>query len=987
LTWLRLTSLILLVAGFACAFPLSGTESTRDPRLAAAEKTYRQKGPARALPELERLLREFREQHDTYNIALTEGILGALHWRLGNFDDARRHLDVALALKRETGNRLEEGKTLNVLGLLEWDLGHFEQAIERFTEASRIGLESGDARLQGASLNNLSLVYDELGDYDTSLEQYQEALKIYRDADFPRGMSDTLGNIGGVHLLLGHFSEAEKYYRQALEISESLESVPSMSQDHGNLGLAYTGMGQTEKALAQFDRALALAEEAGMRQEQGVWLRGKANAQIKAGRYDLGLDSHRAALDIFAEVEAQVLLLDALHDMGQLQLQLGDPTSAEQYFQRAIDLAKSLGVAQAITANLIAQGDLQYRHRQTAAAFALYRQATQRAGEAGELVLQVTGLLRQTTVHLDQQDFESAGRNVDTALHIARETGARTEEAEALIMQADLARMSGDPATALQSYGLAESIASELGNPDLAWRLQYGRAQSLVGLNRKEAAVEALRAAVGHIESVRNRLQQKRYRAGYLQDKHQVYIELVRLQLELGETGDAFDTAERLRTWSDIQLPAGQPPRSQSKAQRLAEVELRERIRQLQGHLEAEQSRLPPDRRQLAVETFSRELLLAEQQYQSLLDDAETKLSMASASQGTRQSDLKHRLHPGEALIEYIVGPGNIMAFVLTGDGLKALTIPARRQDLRSRLELLRDLLEQRDNDLWKTPAASLSATVLEPLMKNGWLDGANHVYLVPHDILHYLPFALLPIDGPDESQPFIERFTLGYLPTASTLANEHASTNRKKSMLALAPANSHLQHAPEEAIAIARLFGPRAKALLGETATESAFKKEAGQHRILHLATHGYFNKLNPLLSGLQLEPDQVNDGLLEVHEILELNLGTDLVTLSACETGLGSGFFAEIPAGDEFVSLTRAFLQVGSTSVLATLWEVEDRSTLDLMKSFYAHLDTDAHRPDQALASAQRALRASKSFAHPYYWAPFVLVGSSTQDSGGRS
>ena len=79
---------------------------------------------------------------------------------------------------------------------------------------------------------------------------------------------------------------------------------------------------------------------------------------------------------------------------------------------------------------------------------------------------------------------------------------------------------------------------------------------------------------------------------------------------------------------------------------------------------------------------------------------------------------------------------------------------------------------------------------------------------------------------------------------------------------------------------------------MIGTGATETAFKSDAASHRVLHLATHGYFNKLNPLLSGLQLESSQQDDGLLEVHEILKRGLTADLVTLSACETGLGSGY-----------------------------------------------------------------------------------------------
>jgi len=268
--------------------------------------------------------------------------------------------------------------------------------------------------------------------------------------------------------------------------------------------------------------------------------------------------------------------------------------------------------------------------------------------------------------------------------------------------------------------------------------------------------------------------------------------------------------------------------------------------------------------------------------------------------------------------------------------------------------------------------------------MEPGWLTGVKHLYLVPHGMLNYLPFALLPHEVATDYRPMIDRFTLAYLPAASSLANGTPMSHQVQNILAMAPSISRLEHAPEEVRSIGKLFSPNAELLIGKNATESNFKKSAGDFQILHLATHGYFNKLNPLLSGLQLEADDYNDGLLEVHEILELKLGSDLVTLSACKTGLGSGYFSAIPAGDDFVGMTRAFLQVGSASVLATLWEVEDRSTVDLMQSFYGHLDTNNPGQDKAgaLAKAQRVLLATQNYKHPYYWAPFVLVGSMSQN-----
>jgi CHAT domain-containing protein len=336
-----------------------------------------------------------------------------------------------------------------------------------------------------------------------------------------------------------------------------------------------------------------------------------------------------------------------------------------------------------------------------------------------------------------------------------------------------------------------------------------------------------------------------------------------------------------------------------------------------------------------------------------------------------------------------VVGVDSVILFVLTRDMLATETIQIRREDLDNKVELIRNLIRRQDSDRWEKPATSLASALLDPVLGSDQLDNVNHLYLVPHGTLNYLPFALLPVDGILQSHPVIEDFTLTYLPTAAALLRETRVSVGPASMLAISPQRSRLQHAAKEAQLVDALFAPNSRALLGVSATESAFKQEAPNYRLLHLATHGYFNKLNPLLSGLELEADDTNDGQLELHEILGMQLNAELVTLSACQTGLGSGHFAEVPAGDDFVGLTRAFLYAGSRSVLATLWEVDDESTMGLMKHFYGGLkqtNRSKHKAT-ALANAQRALLSSDDYKHPYYWAPFVLVGEMGQINNTKS
>ena len=970
-----------LALGFLVTTIVRAETAALDPRLEAAVTLYREEGAHQALPEFERLGRELGQSPRPHDQAATLHYIGECHWRLGNFREARDYLNRALALERRTGNRRGEGRTLNVLGLLAWDQGEYDEAIERFTRARSVARTLGDKKLEGASLNNLSLVYDELGDYDVSLKQYQQVLELYRDVDFLRGVGDTLGNIGGVHLLLGQFRDALGYYRQALAISERLNSKPSMSQDNGNIALCLLGLGETDEALTHFSRAIELAKQAGMRQDEAYWMRQQGNGLIRQGHYDRGLASHRAALAVYEELGAQPELAEALHDTGDLYLLLGDPDSAEQSFTRALALSHAVGLSRGITLNLTALGDIQFRRKNFDGAARLYQQARDRATASGERQLQAQSLLRLAQVHREQLRLPQAATEADQALAVARETGARPMEAEALLSRAETERRRGRTSEALQDFAAAETALGTTRDPDLLWRLLLGRARTEESSGNTRAALTSLVAAVTVIEGVRDQLQEPRFRAGFVDDKYEVYIELVRLQLQLGLTAEAFSTAERLRARNFAEQLGGRSPLLLTDADRRKEIQLQERIRQLKRSLVDEDDEAAPAQSQRTRSRFSEELLRAEREYQAFLDDRAAALS-ASRPADLRSSaaNLQRLLREDEALVEYVVGPDRLTAFIVTASDITASATPMRLADLNARIALLRDLVQRPGDDRWLKPAASLSSVLLTPLEAIAERREIRRLYVVPHGVLNSLPFAILPVQGGQGRRLLIDRYSLAYLPAAAALRHDASVSSAPQSLLAMAPARSRLRYAPEEARFIDTLFEPHSRLLVGAGATESQFKKLAGDFTVVHFATHGVFNKANPLLSGLELEADTQDDGLLQVHEVLDLRLRANLVTLSACETALGSGYFSDFPAGDEFVGMTRAFLTAGTAAVLASLWDVDDRASVTVMRQFYERLQQSADGAGvaTALADAQRHLRASNHLRHPYYWAPFVMVGS---------
>jgi CHAT domain-containing protein len=319
------------------------------------------------------------------------------------------------------------------------------------------------------------------------------------------------------------------------------------------------------------------------------------------------------------------------------------------------------------------------------------------------------------------------------------------------------------------------------------------------------------------------------------------------------------------------------------------------------------------------------------------------------------------------------------VAFVVVGDTLAVVDLGIGSRDLARLVAFARGTVEAprpATDSLWRGPFRRLYRHLIAPIEETGLLTGTTRLVLVPHAELHYLPFAALL----SERGPLVERYDLMTTPSATVwlALGDRPAGPRGTGVLALAPRPEALPGSYREVQAISHFARDSVDVLTGPRATESAFLRAAPGKRILHLATYGVLNKHNPLFSFVEFAPDSAEDGRLEVHEVFGLTLNADLVVLSACQTGLGSGRLADVPPGDDWIGLTRAFLHAGARRVVATLWAVEDRATAGLMERFHRELGSGAD-PAHALAESQRALLGDRGTAHPFYWAGVVMVGGS--------
>jgi CHAT domain-containing protein/Tfp pilus assembly protein PilF len=932
---------------------------------------YTQQGPKAAMTEFEDALKLFRASSDRHGEAVSLGYLANCYRKLEELDKALDFANQALRLKNELGDRGEVGNTQNQLGLIYWEKADYPPAIGHLEEAIKIASAVGDKELEGAARNNLGLVFDERGDYKHSLEQYQHALDLHRQSHFERGEGDTLGNIGGVYLLLGKFREALPYYQQALQISERLGLKPASSEDLGNIGICLAGSGDIDGALASFDRALKIAREAGLPKEEADWHKGKATTMVDVGRYDSALDEYTTAENVYEHAGLQRELVEALNDTGGLYELLGDGITAEGRFERALQLATKIGNGFGERVSHLALGDLERRRKKHDSAEIHFAQALASARAVGDEGAIVTALLQRSTNEIGRNRFDVALQSASEASLVAEQSGNRPAMARARFALGEARRSRTELQQALDEYSAAETLQNQLRDPELGWRIRYGQGKSLEALTRSDDAIAAYRAAVRIIEETRADITEERYRAGYMEDRYQAYVALVEIFLKLRKPDEAFVYSEKLRARAYLdQLGVGIRFENDSEAQQ--RMDLEERIRSLRSRLRKEFARSETERSRPALEAYSTELEQAEKDYQGLLDSSRTNRTDGRVKTIPTPADIQRLLPSGSALIEYVIGKQAISTLLMTRSFIIGMPILIPSESLSSRVELLRDLITERKPE-WVQPAQGLSRLLLDPLQTAGYLNGVHQLLIIPDGILNYVPFAALPTD---KDRFLSDQFIVTYLPSAVVLMKPDSGPGNGRSLLAMAPSNAHLLNAAVEVRSIGRMFSPKARVVAGKAATETLFKQVAGNYDYLHLATHSNLNRNAPVLSALEFEPDGENDGRLELHEIVGMKLHARLVTLSACETALGGGYFSEIPAGDEFVGMTQAFLSAGGRNVLASLWAVNDESTKVLMSSFYLHLSPGGGA--KALAQAQQEVRRSDPrFRHPYYWAGFVMVG----------
>lgn len=814
--------------------------------------------------------------------------------------------------------------------------------------------------------------------------------------------------------------------RKAQQFAFKAGVFPLLAAVGARLGLALMEAGEPLQATIELAAARQLARESGDGELVGVVQNYCGKAEARRGEYERALEWHQLALtnaENFGDVDT---VADALADIAQMKGQLGDYRGAREDAERGLKLLPPDPTG--LRARMLSALGIAYlstgRNRE---ALKHLREALPIWEKLG--IPRLLGLVQNNIgeAHRREGDYEEAEKHLRPALKILTDAGdlaaanivrnnlgliplfqKRWKEAfdyfktvldetpadadpnircVYLTNMAIVKRELGETEAAIDLAREAARIADEKGT--LPNRFQAHLAVGKMRMSRRAAGdlaagVEELKKAATFLEGIRGGLRDPDLQQSFLADNAPFYHTMADALHELKRDPEAFAAAEegKARTLSDL-LAAGKVriTKAMTETEREEEQKLDQELQKMGRDLGSTfqtDARLVLEAKiaasRTALERFRREV------YRNHPELPVLRGRSAPAS----LIDLNRRVLSGgggTAVISYLVGNhGTLMFVVLPGTPGPMLGV--------AEIEIPLAVLQQQVTDFWsacsredgnyKPGARALYKALLGPAVAS--LGDGRPVVIIPDGPLHALPFHAL---EDAEGVPLAETRAVSYAPSATALLQMTDLAERRRAdpgkdldaLLAvgaprLSPDFGALPQSKPEIELLARRYGVHP--LVDADASETTVKCSLEHARRIHISTHGKADEESPLYSYLVLTEDEKNDGKLHAQEIVDLDIRADLVVLSACETARG-----EQVRGEGIVGLTWALFAAGAPATVVSQWQVSDQGTAELMQFFHEELKPGVSFA-QALREAQKRLRKKPERSHPYYWAPFIVVGA---------
>lgn len=901
--------------------------------------------------------------------------------------------------------------TRGTLGQVALQRGNFDLAGDRFLAAyETMRVLAAGTREHGTAVTNLGMLARRSGDAETAMARFTEALSIFEKLKHESdAVAMLLNNIGVVAYDYGDLAASEEHLTRALALHE--RTAPD-----------------------SLDIALYLDNLAGIAQERGDLTRSE--------------QLHRRALATReAKAPGSLEVATTLANLGDVLHQRGDMERARIYYERALEIQRSQApgsLEEAATLSDLGilaerQGDLELaesRHRQS---------LSMRERLAPDSLDVASALSALASLSSTKDDLVAAQEFAERALAIREvKTGMSVQTAASLYQLGRLALQRGEADGAAAHHRRALDLRQKL-VPDSHWVASSwnGLGEALRMSGEVDSSLDALCRATEILDRDTSRVSDiEEGRASFRAVFSDYYRDCISALVASGRPDAAFEGLERFRArWllamlaeRDILFEADLPPEISSRMRR-NQIEF--------DRIVTEISRLDPDEESDAAEGyFARMVDLREEREEiaRTIRELSPRLARLQYPEPLTLDAARQSLPAGTVLLSYSVGAESTVLFALRrrrsggreedrADTFRTFVIPATRTDLAAAVRSLRDAInERRPLKSFEDQAAKLYDLLIRPA--DALMAAGEALLISPDGPLNALPFAVLVREDGGSGWSFlVERRPLHFVVSASVyaqLAQPLRARRREEPVLvafgdpnygtaALVSGESRrsfvgratdlrpLPHARQEVQSIAQLFDGKVEVHLGAQATEARVKSLDERVDYVHFACHGFLDERFPLGSTLAMalpagDEESDDNGFLQAWEIIEqVRLEADLVTLSACETGLGADM-----GGEGLIGLVRAFQYAGARSVVASLWSVADQPTADLMRSFYSSLQSGESKAE-ALQTAQLSLiRNGRNLAgaedgergvrrlvgtatdegpptnHPYYWAAFQLFGA---------
>jgi CHAT domain-containing protein/Tfp pilus assembly protein PilF len=850
---------------------------------------------------------------------------------------------------------------------------HHEQAIEMY---EALGNQKEAARTLSSSIQPLIL----LGEYDRAFKSSEKAREIFIRIGETRRIANLDNNVGNIFHRQDRFEEAMLHYESAYKTLSSYEDWERAAITLHNMAMCLISLNDFPKSLDCYRRSRELCVRYDM-----PLLRDQADYNIAYLYYFRG-EYSRAIEMLFATRRACEITGDAYHlalchlDLSEIYLELNLSEEAREMahegFLRFEKLGMGYEAAKTLANEAIAYG------QQGKTVHALERFTKARAMFATEKNLVWPWLLDlyQGLLLFHEGRYFEARRLCTGAASFFDQSALPGKAALAHLLLARIALQMGEFPSAQAETDAAIAKISGLQAPVLAYQTHFLRGQLAQTRGDRPAAFVGYQDARKSLEALRSRLHAEELKISFVKNRLQVYEALVDLHLS-GDGGDA-STAEafscieaaKSRSMTEMIFQSGQslPLGDAGQSELVRRIrDLREELNWYYHRIELEQLR-PEETSAGRLQQLQEKALSHENEFLRTLRELpahERENATLEAPADFSLEKLQAAIPADAALIEYYSTGDRLVAAVVTRNSIDITPITVLSRVVHF-LHLLRFQLskfrmgatytqrfEQPLLQATQSHLEALHAELIAPLRQH---LQAKHLIFVPHGPLHFLPFHALK----NGDTYLCDTHTISYAPSATVFALcQEKPPSEMNTSLVMGIPDERAPQILDEVQSVAAIL-PNSDLRLGDQATTGVLKTSGSHSALLHIATHGTYRQDNPMFSGIRL-----GDGYLNLYDLYQMRLSAHHVTLSGCATGMNF-----VAAGDELLGLQRGLFCAGASSLLLSLWDVHDQSTAELMQSFYkGYIETG--NMALSLQSAMKQLRQKNP--HPYFWAPFVLVG----------